>query len=318
MLLSPLGPVIVGAVGGLLWAFHEHLADIDRRRDNPPRVRKEGLWLAGLLLLPAIFFPASLAQVGAGQRGVVLSFGAVTSKTLGEGLRFKKPFIESVVRMSVQVQAHKLTATAASKDLQDVSTEVTINFRLRPERVNLIYQTLREDYLLRVVDPGILEAVKAVTALYDAEQLITQRAKVRDEIDTRLDLRLEEHGIFVEQVNITDFDFSETFNDAIEAKVTASQQALQALNILQRIKTEADQVRARAAGERDAAIAQAEGQAEAIRIRAEAQSKANDLISRSLTSQLIQWQTVQQLADDIRVIVLPAGQQFILGEQVIR
>lgn len=279
-------------------------------------------------ILSLAFIPWSFVQVNAGQRGVVLNLGRVTNTTFGEGLHMKQPYLQSVVIMDVQVQAHKIVATAASKDLQDVSTEVTLNFRLRPEKVNLIYQTLRTDYTVRVIDPGIQEAVKSVTALYNAEELIAKRASVRDEIDSRLDARLEEHGIFVEQVNITDFDFSESFNEAIESKVTAAQNALRAINDLTRIQTEAEQVRARAAGERDATIAraeaekqkrilEAEGEAQSIILRANAQTEANIKISSSLTDILVRWQTVTQLSSTITTIVLPTGTDFILGESVL-
>lgn len=198
-------------------------------------------------------------QIPAGSRGVVLRFGAVTGRILPEGLYYVTPFIESVEVMDVQVHAHISPAKAASKDLQDVSTEITLNYRVDPIHVDKVYADLRREYESRVIYPSVQEAVKACTAAYDAEELIQKRSIVRQLMETSLRERLMSHGILLDVMSITDFQFSHEFSQAIESKVVAAQTALRAENDLRRIKVEAEQ-----------RIASAKAEAEAIRIQAEA------------------------------------------------
>lgn len=212
-----------------------------------------GILAAMLILLPAIGF------VPAGHRGVVLKFGAVTDRVLNEGLYVVTPVAESVELMDVQIHAMHAPASAGTKDLQTVTSEITLNYRVNPERVSKVYQDLRRDYEARIVTPAIQEAIKASTAHFDAERLIAERPAVRDKIVAFLTTRLAEHGLLIDAMSITDFTFDPQFAAAIEAKVTATQQALQAQNDLKRVEFEAQQ-----------RVAQAKAEAEAIRIQADA------------------------------------------------
>lgn len=222
--------------------------------------RRPALWIMSILSLVVLAFALQgVGAVPAGHRGVVLRFGAVTGTVLGEGIYFITPFIESVEEMDVQVHAHRTPAAAASHDLQEVKTEITLNFRLDPASVDTVYRDLRQDYEARIITPAVQEAIKASTAEYDAEQLIQHRVKVRNEIEQALVKRLAVHGILVDAVSITDFQFSPDFEKAIESKVVATQAALRAENDLRRIETEAKQ-----------RVATAEGEAKAIAIQAEA------------------------------------------------
>jgi regulator of protease activity HflC (stomatin/prohibitin superfamily) len=128
-----------------------------------------------------------------------------------------------------------------------------------PDQAARVYQEVGVDYKERLVDPALQEAVKASTAKYTAEELITKREEVRESIKSHLKEKLESRGIDVDDFNIVNFEFSESFNVAIENKVTAEQSALAAKNKLEQIKFEADQ-----------RIAAARGTAEAIRIEADA------------------------------------------------
>lgn len=222
-----------------------------------PNVR----WMAGGLVgfVALLILLNCVGYVSTGYRGVVLRWSAVTGRVLDEGLYMVQPLRESVEEMSVQIEADEMEAPASSKDLQNVTTKVTLNYFLMPDRVTTVYQTLRHDYDSKIIDPSIQEAVKATTAKYDAEELITRRQEVRDGIQQNLTARLSAHGIQIDAISITNFKFSDDFEKAIEAKVTAGQNALKAENDLKRIKLEADQ-----------AIAHARGQAEAIRVQAEA------------------------------------------------
>ena len=194
-----------------------------------------------IALLVLVVLGGSMGTVGAGEQGVLLKFGAVTEEIKDEGLYFKVPFMHQVVLMSTQIQKYTAPATSSSKDLQVVSTEVTLNYQLDAARVGEIYRTMRRQYEIRIIQPYIQEAVKSVTANYNAEELITQRPAVKDELQSLLAERLVPLGMNVVQLSITDFQFSSAFQQAIEAKVTAVQQALEAENALARVEFEARQ-----------------------------------------------------------------------------
>jgi len=152
-----------------------------------------------------------------------------------------------------------MKSDAASKDLQTVHSVVALNFHIDPDRVGNIYQDVGLQFRDRIIDPAMQEAIKASTAKFTAEELITKREMVRDEIKAQLTARLSSRNLIVDEFNIVNFEFSKNFNDAIEAKVTAEQQALAAKNKLEQIKFEADQK-----------IAEARGKAEAITIESNA------------------------------------------------
>ena len=217
-----------------------------------------GLIAAAAIVVLTLGLSASFGQVPAGTRGVVLRFGAPTGAIKNEGLYMVAPFINAVELLSVQVVAFEAVAEAASRDLQDVKAKVTLNYSLDPGRVVDIYRTLRRDYEDRIIKPAIQEAVKASTARFTAEELITRRPEVRDAMQSNLRQRLDQFGIQAEAMSITDFSFSKSFNEAIEQKVTATQQVLKAERDLQRVRLEAQQQ-----------IEQARAQAEALRIQKE-------------------------------------------------
>ena len=197
--------------------------------------------LIGVVIL-FILVNSSFKTVGAGERGVVFSkFGGVKDRILNEGLQFKIPFIEDIIPVDVKVQKAQTDATAASKDLQTVSSTIAINYHIDPGQVNTVYQEIGLFFKERVIDPAVQESVKAVTAQFTAEELITRRSEVSDNIKEDLRLRLIKFNIIMDGVNIVDFSFSRGFNEAIEAKQTAEQNALKAERDLDRIKIEAQQ-----------------------------------------------------------------------------
>tara|TARA_Y100000310_G_scaffold320806_1_gene377625 strand:+ start:2085 stop:2912 length:828 start_codon:yes stop_codon:yes gene_type:complete len=211
----------------------------------------------GLIALMIIF--GSFGTIGAGERGVLLQFGAVQNKVFGEGLYFKIPFVHEVVKIDVKIQKDEVAASASSKDLQIVTSKIALNYHLSPESVNKIWQEVGKNYNVRIIAPSIQEAVKAITAKFTAEELITKREEVKEQIKMNLAERLLEHAIIVDEFNIIDFYFSPAFNAAIEAKVTAEQLKLKADRDLERIKIEKEQM-----------ITSAEGKARAILIEAQA------------------------------------------------
>jgi len=210
-----------------------------------------------ILLLLVVFSP--VGTIRAGERGVRLRFDAVTGATVNPGLYFRIPVIEQVQTMDVKTQKEEMEAAAASKDLQTVSIRVALNYNLDPSQVARIYQEVGRDYKSRIIDPAMQEGVKSSTAKFTAEELITKREAVREDTKAQLKERLQVSGIIVTEFNITNFNFSKVFNDAIEAKVTAEQQALAAKNKLEQIKFEAEQ-----------RIVEARGKAEAMTVESNA------------------------------------------------
>ncbi len=304
--------IFVVAIGLLL------TVDLNSAMQGQIKVRWWGLVLSVVLLFATFAVEASAGQVGPSERGIVLRLGATTDRILPPGLYFVTPFIESVERMDIRTHAYEAPASAASKDLQEVSTTVTINYRVDPLKVTTVYVDLRRDYVNVVLKPFVQEAVKSVTAEYNAGDLITLRPKVRSQIEDSLKTRVGQYGVIVDNVSITDFSFSKVFTDAIEAKVGAAQDAERAKNKLLQIEVEAQQAKAQAGGSRDAAIARAEGEAQAILRVAQAQAEANKLVAATLTKDIILYAYVQKLADGTKVIILPNGQQFILPADLVQ
>ncbi len=196
--------------------------------------------ILGIIVLLALF-SRPWVQVGAGERGVVLNFGAVQDYVLGEGLHFRVPVMQNVVLIDVKVQKSLTNAAASSSDLQEVSSEVALNYHIIPDKANVVYQTIGLHFKERIIDPAVQEVVKAVTARYTAEELITKRPAVSEAMRTTLSERLLDYNIAVDAFSIVGFSFSKIFMEAIEAKQTAEQLALKARRDLERIKIEAEQ-----------------------------------------------------------------------------
>ena len=216
-------------------------------------IRGVALGILGLLAVILLF--SCWFTVDAGERAVVLRFGAIRG-VVSEGLHLKFPMIEQLVRIDVRVAKHTTSSEASSKDLQVVHTEIALNYRPEANLVGELYQRIGLQWEERIITPAINETFKAITARYTAEELITKRNEVSHNITEALGTKLQPYGLLVESngVNITDFDFSQEFNKAIEEKVTAEQRALKAARDLDRIKLEAEQ-----------SVATAEGQARALR-----------------------------------------------------
>jgi len=195
-------------------------------------------------------------QIGPGERGVVLNFGAVKPTVLGEGLHFRVPIQQKIIHMDVKVQKASTDASASSSDLQEVSSTVAINYHIIPDKANVVYQTIGTEFKERIIDPAVQEVVKAVSARYTAENLITKRSSVSDAMKSTLTERLLTYNIAVDAFSIVEFSFSKLFMDAIEAKQTAEQLALKAERDLARIKIEAEQK-----------ITSAQAEAEALRLQ---------------------------------------------------
>ncbi|MDT3699018.1 MAG: prohibitin family protein [Thermincola sp.] len=219
---------------------------------------------AGRILMPLVLVGVILifiayntvVVVQAGTRGVVLHLGAVKPLVLSPGFHLKIPFIQQVIPIDVRVGKAQSDQTAASKDLQIVTTTVAVNFHLVPDEVNKLYQDVGLAYEDRIVAPAIGEAVKATTAQYTAEELISKRSEVSAKVKEALADKLSTYFMALDEINITEFKFSDEYNNAIEQKQIAEQNALKAKLDLQRITVEAQQK-----------IEQAKAEAESLRLQ---------------------------------------------------
>lgn len=212
--------------------------------------------LVVMFILALFIWPVT--SVAPAHRGVVIKFGQIQNETLFEGWHIINPF-SSVYDMDIRTQKEEIESAAASKDLQNVSTKVAINYKLDQDKVAQLYKEIGKDYSEVLIAPAVQESIKAATAKFTADELITKREVVKEEILNSLKQRMEGKYIVMENVSITNFQFSESFNKSIEAKVTAEQDALAAKNKLAQVKFEAEQ-----------RVAQAQAEAEAIKIQAQA------------------------------------------------
>ena len=216
------------------------------------------IWTAVLCLFAVILFFNCFYIVSAGERGVLSTFGDPSMDAKAEGLHFKIPIVQSIVIMDVKTQKYEADLSAASKDLQTVNTKIAINYHVVPESVPVLYKTIGTNYRESVIYPLEQETNKAATAQFTAEELITKREQVREIMKANLQEKLLPRGIIVEEISIVNFDFSPSFNEAIERKVTAEQNALAAKNKLEQIKFEAEQK-----------VVAATAEAEALRLQKE-------------------------------------------------
>lgn len=208
------------------------------------------------LFLAIIIRP--FAIVNAGERGVVMQFGKVQDKVLGEGLHPIMPIVTSVKRLNFRVQKNTFKSDAASKDLQTITTELAVNWHIDPLKVNKIFQQVGDEKLIidGIITPAVSEVLKAATAKKTAEEVITKRTELKEEIDNNLKNRLESYGIMIDDVSLVNFSFSPEFSKAIESKQIAEQEAKQAEFIAKKATQEAQ-----------ADINRAKGQAEAQRLQ---------------------------------------------------
>lgn len=211
-----------------------------------------------IVLVLLILVLNSFTTVKAGHTGVVTTFGKVSENVLPEGLHFKIPFIQKIVLIDNRVKKAEAACTAASKDLQTVTSTTSVNYKVLNSYSASVYKNIGQDYESVIITPSIQECVKAVTAKFTAEELITNRQSIGDQMMDLLKQKVGTYGIEIQLFNITSFDFTAEYNAAIEAKQTAQQNALKAEQDLQRIKVEAEQK-----------VAQAQAEAEAYKLKSQ-------------------------------------------------
>lgn len=196
--------------------------------------------LKSIIILLVIFFIitlfSSFQSVPTGFVGIKTRFGKVSDDVIQEGLNIKVPYIEKIVLMDCRTQKSEVDCSTASKDLQEISLNVAINFNVNKQTAHELYRQVGINYESIIINPAILESVKSVTAQFTAEELITKRAEVSNNMESTLKEKIESRGFNVVDFNITDLDFSVAYNQAIEKKQVAEQEAKQAQYELEKAK----------------------------------------------------------------------------------
>lgn len=238
--------------------------------------------LALILLILAICLNPFVI-VNAGERGVLLQFGRVRQEILEEGLHSIIPLVNTVKKISVRIQKQNISAEASSKDLQEVFTDVALNWHIIPEESQLIFQQIGDEQAVidRIINPAIEEVLKAVMAKYTAEEIITKREDVKAAVDQLLTTRLRNYHIKVDDLSLVHVHFSQRFSDAVEAKQIAEQEAKKAGFAVQKSLREAE-VR----------VNLAKGQAEAQR-----------LLKDTLTPEILQKEALEKWNGNLPLIL---------------
>ena len=261
------------------------IREIKKNQPSKPSFKGVGL-IAGAIAALVVAFN-SFTIVPAGNTGVVLTLGEVSKTSYDAGFHLKIPFVQQVETMSNKIQVYETPASAVSKDLQTVNSSIAVNYRLSSGKSSSMYEEVGKDYREVLIAPAVQECMKSATAKYTAEELITERQAVGDAVKTSLDSRLNDYGIFIEKFNIVNFDFTDEFNNAIEAKQVAEQNLL-------KTETEQKQVKLIAQTEADKKIIAAKAEAEAILAQAQAQADANKLLEQSLSEKVIAYEQIQK------------------------
>jgi prohibitin 1 len=232
-------------------------------------------------IIAIIFTPFVI--INAGERGVVMRFGKVQETIREEGLHLVIPLVDNVQKLSVRVQNQEISAEASSKDLQDVFTDVALNWHIIPEEANLIFQEIggKPEVIQRIINPAVEEVLKAVMAKYTAEEIITKRGEVKTGVDIYLTERLATYHIKVDDISLVHVHFSERFSEAVERKQIAEQEAKRAGFITLKTLQEAE-----------AKVNLAKGEAEAYR-----------LLRENLTPELLEMQAIEKWNGKLPMIV---------------
>ena len=227
-------------------------------------------------IIVIIILANSLTIVQAGHTGVVLTLGRVEENVLQEGLHAKIPFIQSVAMIDNRITKLEVSTEAFSKDLQTVQTTIAINYRVDTSKSFSIYKNIGRDYESILVVPAVNEVLKAIAAEYTAQESVTNRSLISEGLIVGLNEKLNDIGLYVTDVNIINFDFSDAYIIAIEEKQVAQQQLLKAET------------------EKQTKITNAEAEAEALKIRAEAEAEANRILAESITDTLVEYNKIEK------------------------
>ena len=239
-----------------------------------------------IILIVIILFVGwgTFVIVPAGHRGVVLWWGSVEKRIMGEGLNFIVPIAEQVIKVDVKVQPHPFREIdASSREYQNVKMTGMMNFHIDPAYVNDLYQKVGLDFADKVIDPAFNDFVKEVVPTYPIGEILPKREEIRKRAMTKLGDNLSRYHIIVDDIYFANIRFSPEYEGAIEAKQVAQQQVETQKQVLAQRQIEAQQK-----------VATAKGEAESILVVAQGQAKANDALSRSISPILVQYKGIEK------------------------
>jgi len=257
-------------------------------------------WKKIIIIGVAVLFAVIVALncftiVEAGHTGVVVTLGSVNEGVMQEGLHAKIPFVQDVVKIDNRIQKLEVNTEAFSKDLQSVKTVLAINYRVDTSKSYRIYKDIGADYENVLIVPAVNEVLKAITATYTAEQSVTNRALISDGLVEGLNTKLNDYGVYVTDVNIIDFDFSDAFITAIEEKQVAQQQLLKAET------------------EKQTAITNAQAAAESVKIKAAGDAEANKVLNESLSDKVIENKKIEKWNGELPKVSGSGGTMIDIG-----
>ena len=244
--------------------------------------------LVGLVLVVVfaiIIVSSSFVVIPAGHTGVALTFGKVEDTVLQEGLHFKVPFVQKIVVVDNRIVKLDVNTEAFSKDLQTITTVVAVNYHVGKESSQTVYKNVGMGFEEVLITPAVNEVLKAVTAKYTAVELVSSRAEVSMLLDDGLNEKLNSYGIFINELNIINWDFTEEYINAVEAKQVAEQNLI-------KTRTEQEQALVIANTEAQKRVIAAEAEAKEIKTLAEANAESNRIITESISDLLIKYQSV--------------------------
>jgi regulator of protease activity HflC (stomatin/prohibitin superfamily) len=246
--------------------------------------KPQTIGIAILLFVVLIVLWGTFVIVPAGHRGVCLWWGSVEKRIMGEGMNFKVPIAETVIKVDVKVQPHPFKQIdASSKEYQMVKMTGMMNFHIDPSFVNDLYQKVGLDFADKVIDPAFNDFVKEVVPTYPIGEILPKREEIRKRAMTKLGDNLARYHIIVDDIYFASIQFSPGYEGAIEAKQVAQQQVETQKQVLAQREIEAQQK-----------VATAKGEAESILVVATGQAKANEAISRSITPILVQYKSIEK------------------------
>lgn len=255
-----------------------------------------GCILGGVLLCVLCVVLACVTSVPTGNTGIVTTFGQVENYVLDAGLSMKAPW-QKVIKMDNRIQKKNVELACFSSDIQEVSISYTVNYQIDKANAMNIYKSIGTNYFSTVIEPSITEAVKEVTALYTAEDLVGNREDLSNAIEKVLAARLLPYNINVIDTSIEDMDFTDAFTNAVEAKQVAQQNKLKAETEAQQKIVEAEAAAkvktVEAQAQADADKIKAEADAYQIKVKADAEAEANKKVAESLTKSLIDYEYAQ-------------------------
>lgn len=264
--------------------------------------------VAAIILAVVVIGSSCISTVPTGHTGILTTFGRVEDSNLPEGVNFHAPW-QKVITMTNKEQTFTETNMCFSADLQEVAYTYTVKYSLLSSATPNIYKTVGTDYLNVLIKPQVNNAIKTAFGLAKAENMTEQRNQLQGEINTTIEAFASQYGINVSVV-VDDFDFSDAYTDAIEAKQVAEQEALrdktQQEMETERTRQEAERTKIQAENKAETALIQAQAdyevaqlEADAIAYKGEKEAEATKALAEAITDEVVAYEYAQNWSGEL-------------------